>query len=904
VNLQAGQQLLHYRLVDKLGEGGMGVVWKAVDTTLDREVAIKLLPQAFITDVDRLARFEREAKLLASLNHPSIAAVYGLHEADTPAGRARFIAMELIGGEDLAQRLARGPLPVDRALTLASQIAEGLSAAHEAGVIHRDLKPANVKLTADGKVKVLDFGLAKALEPGGASGDADPMSSPTMTSAGTLAGMILGTAAYMSPEQARGRPTDRRTDIWAFGCVLFEMVTGRTPFPGEGISDIIAKIIEREPDWDTLPAPLNPGVRRLLERCLAKNAERRLRDAADVRLEIEELRADPKGERLASAAAGSERPQGSPARTWMRAVPWVLAAALLAWVVVAPMLRPSEQPESVVHFEINPPTGYQFAEFTTSPDGRAVTFVAISRDAQRSLWVRRLDSTAHRQLPGTEGAWFPFWSPDSRSIAFFSRGKLRSIEVASGTIQTIADAPNGRGGAWGHDGTILFTPEGADVLYSVSASGGAPLPRTTLRVTEAGHRFPHFVGDTRRFTYSAHDNDSSKTLRRYLGSLDSDEVTRLDDGMSETYAPPGHALFVREGTLFVQPLDLGSGRLTGRPQPLAQDIDDTFPRTARSAFSVSNNGVLMVLARRKVRSRVDAYDRLGRRLETVVPGGEYESLYLSGDRRQLLFTRTSAQESSVWRMDLARASMSRLQVLPVPELTVAWSADDRSFVYVTRSVMNRMPIGGGEPELLLDSEKQSQRASALTSPVESGDGRFVVFSGWDPVSDFDLWLLPLAGDRTPVRLSDATGVQVAAAISPDSRWIAYGSNESGRFEVVVRSAIERAPGTYSNEIWLVSTGGGSAPVWSQDGRELYYVSADYGIMAVSVGRGDGGEFKAGLPVRLFDGPLSVEDDVDIFFRQPTLLALDGERFLFQVPDEGVRDRTIEVVLNWQELLGR
>ncbi len=897
MNVEAGLLLLYYRLVHKLGEGGMGVVWKAVDTTLDREVAIKLLPQAFIADADRLARFEREAKLLASLNHPNIAAVYGLHEADTPAGRARFIAMELIGGEDLAQRLVRGPLPVDQTLTLASQIAEGLSAAHEAGVIHRDLKPANVKLTADGKVKLLDFGLAKAFEPAAASGAADPLSSPTMTSAGTLAGMILGTAAYMSPEQARGRPTDRRTDIWAFGCVLFEMLTGRSPFPGEVISDIIAKIIEREPDWKTLPAPLNPGVRRLLERCLVKNAERRLRDAADVRLEIEELRADPQGERLASAAAGSELPRAAPARTWLSALPWLLLAALLAWVVVAPMLRPAEQTASLVHLEINPPPGYQFAEFTASPDGRAVTFVAISRDARRSLWVRRLDSTAHRQLAGTEDAWFPFWSPDSRSIAFFSRGRLRSIEVASGTIQTIADAPNGRGGAWGHDGTILFTPDGSGVLYSVSASGGAPQPRTTLRDTETTHRFPHFVGDTRRFTYSAHA-DSWKTLRRYLGSLDRDEVARLDDGMSETYAPPGHALFVREGTLVAQPLDLRSGVLTGSPQPLAQDIDDTFPRTARSAFSVSNNGVLMVLARRKLRSRVDAYDRLGRRLETVVPGGEYEDLYLSGDRRQLLLTRTSAQESSVWRMDLARASMSRLLVLPVPELYVAWSADDRSFAYVTQSVIARMPIGGGEPELLFDAEKQGEPLSALSTPVESGDGRFIVFSGWDPVSDFDLWLLPLAGDLTPIRLSNATGVQMAPAISPDSRLIAYGSNESGRFEVLVRSA------SHPNESWLVSSGGGSTPVWSQDGRELYYVSADYGIMAVTVGRGDTGELEAGLPVRLFDGPLSVEDDSEIFFRQPTLVGLDGERFLFQVPDEEVRDRTIEVVLNWEGLLGR
>jgi Tol biopolymer transport system component len=902
--LAPGTILIHYRLLDKIGEGGMGVVWKAVDTTLDRAVAIKVLPAAFAHDAERLARFQREAKLLASLNHPGIAAVYGFHEADTPEGRVRFLAMELVEGEDLSQRLTRGPLPVDEALEVGARITEALSAAHEAGVIHRDLKPANVKRTPEGKVKVLDFGLAKAFDPRAASGAKDTTNSPTLTSAGTLAGVILGTAAYMSPEQARGRPTDRRTDIWSFGAVLFEMLTGRPPFPGEVISDVIAKVIEREPDWTLLSSPLHPGVRRLLERCLAKDADRRLRDAADARLELEDLRADPRGERRGEAVP--PLPPPSPARPWLRGLPWLLLAAAAVWIVIATTSRPVVAPERRVQFEVNPPTGHQFAEFSTAPDGSAVAFVGIGRDTRRSLWVRRLESTEQQQLPGTEGAWFPFWSPDSRVVGFFSRGKLRSIDVATGTTQTIADAPNARGGAWGPDGTILFTPEGEGVLYRVPASGGTPVPVTTLRDDEVTHRFPHFVGGTNRFTYSAHDADPAKTLRRYLAALDSDEVSKLDDGLSETYVPPGYALFVRESTLFAQPLDVGGGRLTGNPQPLAHDIDDTFPRTGRSAFSVSDNGVLMTLARRKTDSRVDAFDRLGRRLETVVPGGEYEDLSLSRDGRQLLFTRTSAEESTVWRMDLARASTTRLLVLPRPEVTIAWSGDERGLIWGSRSEIRQVPIGGGDPTPLVDpaSPPGVPSLAAIAALAVSPDGHFAAFTSWDPVTDFDLWLLPLAGKGAPVRLTEAVAVQTTPAISPDSRWIAYASNESGRYEVLVRSAAESAPGRYSNETWLVSNAGGSNPVWSSDGRELYYVSADYGVMAVSVGRGTGGEFQAGLPVRLFDGPLSVEDDNDIFFRQPVLVAADGDRFLFQVPDEEVRDRTIEVVVGWESLLER
>ncbi len=908
--IQPGQQLLHYRLIDKIGEGGMGVVWSATDTSLDREVAIKVLPQEFSADAERLARFEREAKLLASLNHPHIASVYGLHNASTPSGDVRFIAMEMIGGEDLSDRLTRGPMTPARALAVASQIAEGLSAAHEAGVIHRDLKPANIKLTSDGKVKVLDFGLAKAFSQGAASGDGSLSNSPTMTVAGTMAGAILGTASYMSPEQARGKPTDRRTDMWAFGALLFEMLTGRKPFPGEVISEIIAKIIERDPDWNALPTPLHPGLRRLLERCLTKDPARRLRDAADARLEIEELLTDPTGERLATVA-GTQPAAGAASATkqpaWLRALPWAIAAAVSIWAIAATVTGPASAPAGIVHFEINPPTGYQFSEFATAPDGSAVAFVGSSREAARSLWVRRLDSPESIQLDGTEGAWFPFWSPDSRSLGFFSSGKLRTIDLASETIRTIADAPNGRGGAWSHDGTILFTPEGFDVLHAVPASGGASQPVTTFRDDEATHRFPHFVEGSRRFVYSAHGTASSRILRRYLGSLDSDEVTRLEDGLSEIYVPPDHALYVRETTLLVQPFHLKTGSLTGTPFPLARNIEDTFPRTARSAFSVSDNGVLMYLERQQVDSRLDAYDRRGQRIETIVSGGDYGNMTLSGDRRQILFTRYSAQDSSIWRMDLSRKSETRLLLLPQVDLNLAWSADGRRAVYSSDAGIQQVPVDGGTSEWLVEAlgDKNEEQLDSISDLAVSPDGRFVAFSSWDPVTDFNLWMLPLTGEGKPILLSDAGRLQSAPSVSPDSRWIAYHSNESGSYEVYVRAV----PGSgssspsSSSEQRMISAGGGSTPVWSEDGRELYYVSPDYGIMAVTVDRTDDGRtLEAGIPVRLFDGPLSVEDGAHIFFRQPRLIAVADGRFLFQVPDEEVRDSTIEVVLNWEQRL--
>jgi Tol biopolymer transport system component len=883
----AGQQLLHYRLVEQIGEGGMGVVWRATDTTLDRDAAIKVLPAEFAADAGRLARFEREARLLATLNHPNVAAIYGLHEANG----VRFIAMELVGGEDLSQRIARGPLPVAEALGIASQIAEGLSAAHEAGVIHRDLKPANVKLTEEGKVKVLDFGLAKSHERASASGPETLEHSPTVTTAGTMAGMILGTAAYMSPEQARGKPLDRRTDIWSFGALLFEMLTGRQPFPGEAVSDVLAKILEREPAWDELPDRMHPGVRRLLERCLTKHPENRLRDAADVRIEIEHLLSDPRGEQRGASIDDAARAAPTPA--WQRLLPWALLALMLAWVVAKPLMRPAAEAERLLHFELQPPAGHTFLELEVAPDGSAVAFVAADADGDLSLWVRRLDEPEARQLPGTEDAThiFPFWSPDTRSIAFFSGGKLRRVTLAGGSVQTIADAPNGRGGAWHPDGTILFTPDGADGLYTVPASGGEPVAVTTLQEEEFSHRFPHFVGDSRKFVFHAHSPDTAKIRRRYFGSLDSQELIPLPDGFSELYAPPGRALYIRERTLLVQDFDPATGELSGDPFPLANDVLDSEPVVGRSQFSVSNNGVLAYLRTPVVETRIDALPRGGGPAQTIVQSGDFTDPILSHDGKKILYTKHADQGKTLWLLDLERASTRRLLETETESLSATWSSDDRSVYYCMRDKLYRLPVAGGESQLVFDAAADAQATSLVTmwQVDASPDGSVLAFTGWDPVSDLDLWILPLDGESGVQSLARAAGQQQNAAISPNARWIAYDSEESGRTEVYVRSAEAGA-----DEQWLVSANGGNEPVWSADGTRLYYYGAEEKAMMVVAVDPGASRFTPGLPAVAMAEPRGAV----------SFVGMDGERFLVQVAEGEVGEKKIEVVVNWESLVGQ
>ena len=559
MTLATGTRLGPYAIVSAIGAGGMGQVFRARDTKLDRDVAIKILPEAFAHDADRLARFTREAKTLASLNHPHIAGIYGLEES----GGVSALVMELVDGEDLSQRIARGAMPLDEALPIARQIAEALEAAHAQAIIHRDLKPANVKVRADGAVKVLDFGLAKAVET--TAGSLPNMSmSPTITTpAMTHVGTILGTAAYMSPEQAKGQTVDRHADIWAFGAVLYEMLSGYHAFAGEDISDTLANVLKAEPDWSRLPADLSPRVRLALRACLQKDPKQRIGDAQSVRLAL-----DGAFETAASQVTAAPSASASRGRlAWM-----VAAVAVLGMVVITvPALShlretpPSAPPET--RTEIVTPATDQPTSFALSPDGRQIVFVASGDGASR-LWLRALATTTAQPLPGTEGAVRPFWAPDGRSIGFFAGGTLKRLDFGGGAARVLAPAINGLGGTWNADGVIVFAPSGTTPLMRMSAGGGAAVAVTTLGAQQTGHFAPSFLPDNRRFLFSV--RGVADTAGIYLGTLDGSAPTRLTpEGSAKAYLPTGWLLWVRAGTLVAQRLDLIKPALTGEPMTVA-----------------------------------------------------------------------------------------------------------------------------------------------------------------------------------------------------------------------------------------------------------------------------------------------------------------------------------------------
>ena len=875
--MEPNQTIAHYRITTKLGEGGMGEVWRATDTKLGRDVAIKILPESFARDAERTSRLTREAQVLASLNHPNIAAIYGIEES----GGTAALIMELVEGPTVSDRLRDGPLPLEEVLAIARQIAEALEAAHAKGIIHRDLKPANIKVRPDGAVKVLDFGLSKAMQPdSGQGGSGISLTiSATRTAGQTQAGTILGTAAYMSPEQARGTSVDKRTDVWAFGVVLFEMLTGRMAFSGETISDVLAAVLRADIDLTALPAGTPSPIRRLLRRCLERDVKRRLPDIAMARIEIDDASTPEPGAPQAPPTVVVK----SSARAWILSGLCAAALAALSFVHFGET-RPAPV---TVRFTIEPPEKARFGPFdflSLSPDGTRLAFRATSASAPAILWLRRLDSLAFQPLAGTEGALFPFWSPDGRNLGFFASGKLKKLDLASNTVETVATASGP--GSWNRDGVILFGNGPGGAIDRVAASGGAVSHVSVLdpKHGETYHQWPSFLPDGRHFLFMIAGRDDSGI---YVGSLDSQERKRLvafsGDVFAQTtmaiYAEPGYLIYARGNQLLAAPFDARRLELKGAPAVIAPDVG-RHPSGA-AAFTAANNGILAFRPREAAPLvQLTWMDRGGRKTGTAGSAAAFTGFRLSPDGRQIAVMLDDKDVTSLWLVDAQRGTLSRF-TSGWTSLFPVWSPDSNSIVYGSPR--------DSPPDLYRRSLASPQDERLMSSPAEndaddwSRDGRFIVYESTSGQANVDLWLLPLFGDRKPTPFLQTPYSELQARFSLEAggpHWLAYVSNESGKNQVYVTTF--PAPGRK----WQVSINGGSKPEWRGDGKEIFFQSPDGQIMAVPVTMAPA--FEVGAPHALFANPgRSFEVNAD------------GQRFLVNAPAGEEPLPPVTVVVNWR-----
>ncbi len=906
MTIATGTRLGSYEILSPLGAGGMGEVYRAKDSKLGRDVALKVLPEEFFEDRDRVARFEREARSLAALNHPGIAAIYAFEET---AGR-HLLVMELVEGDGLDARILEGAIPVAEALSIARQIAEALEAAHDKGIVHRDLKPANVKVSPDGRVKLLDFGLAKAWEGDPGRDSASGLTqSPTLTARATAAGMILGTAAYMSPEQARGKPVDKRADIWAFGVVLWEMLTGKRLFDGETVSDVLAAVLRAEPDWAALPEQTPAGVRRVLRKCLQRDAKLRLRDIGDARLDLEEL--STAGASSASGRSPFEEETAVPDLTVGRTasaasargsrkslyLSWAIAAAFAAALAAtwAPGVRKAGAPAAEV-FRLDipvPERSLLTLSLALSPDGKSLVFAALGADGTILLWLRPLSAAEARPVRGTEDARFPFWSPDSRAIGFFAFGKLKALDVGTGTVTTLCDAPDGRGGSWGAGDVILFAPTTVAPLSRVSARGGTPSTETALDKTlkQGSHRWPYFLPDGKRYLFLGLSpvDDGRGIYLAELGRAGSRRLT-LISGRAE-WVEPGGLLCVRDGRLVFQRIDLGAGRPAGDAVVLADGLEyvrDVGP-TGASPFSASRTGIIAWREYNETEGRLLWRDRAGKVLESPIPPGSYSEPYFSPDGRSVTAgaSFSGISVSSVWTIDLARGATSRLTFEESRDLSPCWSPDGSWIAYSSqrdgKSDIYRKAANGVGAEELLWKAPEDKYPDDWTA-----DGKALVVEKESPSGKSELWLLPVTGDRTPAPLLSAAGNTVHAAVSPGGRYVAYVSDETGRAEVYVQTM---PPGGGK---WQVSTSGGDQPTWRKDGKELYFLASDGRLMATPVAAGSA--FSSGSPVALFDamaGEPSIKGARNFYVPWR-----DGSKFLMQTYPRFGKANVIHVIVNW------
>ena len=886
--LNPGTRFGPYEILSPLGAGGMGEVYRARDTRLDRTVAVKILSAHAIDQPDRKERFEREARAVSALSHPHICA---LHDVGTQDG-VEYLVMEYLEGETLEARLAKGALPLAQALRFAIQIAGALDSAHRQGVVHRDLKPSNIMLTKSG-AKLLDFGLAKLRHSQPELAGTALSAVPTRDRGLTSAGMIVGTLQYMSPEQLEGREADARSDIFSFGAVLYEMLAGRKAFEGASQASLIAAILERDPAPVTTLQPLTPKVLdRLVGRCLAKDRYDRWQTARDLTLELEWVAGG--GSQAGLAAPAPSRPARRASLGWVVAgVVFLALIGTLLWGSFASTLR--QVAAEPVRFSIAAPEGSSYLvdpeshNVALSPDGRVLAFVASTAGGGSSLWVRPLESLAGRALPGTEEATSPFWSPDSRYIAFFAEGKLKKVAAAGGPPQTVCPASGANTGSWGGEGTILFTqvfstPEG---IFQVPASGGTAAAAAGTRPTdkEKGHRWPHFLPDGRHFLFVAADDQEERHV--YAGSLGSEETKMVAKLASRVeYSPPGYLVFVRDATLIAQSFDADTLALTGEEVPIAELLPNFI--TGWAPFSVSKTGVLAYQAGTR-RSHLVWLDRTGKEVAAVGQPGDYVGLRLSPDGQKVALEARDAATgtSDLWILDLSRGTMTRFTRDPALESTPVWSPDGRVILFESH---------GGKTER--ESRQQALGTSeSSASPIAkdttlqwtrdwSMDGRFIAYDRLDPQTQYDLWLQPLFGDRKPFPLVHTQFNEGEAVFSPDGKWVAFSSDESGKPQVYVIAA------GGSGEKWQVSTEGALHPRWRRDGKELFYVAMDRTLVSVPVRAGV--VFEPGPPTRLFEIPTEGYNQYDV--------SPDGLRFLVNARTE--RNLPVNVVLNWTSGLKR
>ena len=898
-----GQQIGPYAVLSKLGEGGMGAVYRARDTKLNRDVALKVLPDAFARDPDRLTRFEREAQLLAALNHPNIAQIYGVEEA----GEVRALVIELVPGRTLEEILQSGPLPFAEAMGIARQVADALEAAHDAGIIHRDLKPANIKVTDNGRVKVLDFGLAKTLQPmsgpGATTLHAGAMTSPAMTAMG----VILGTAAYMSPEQARGRATDRRADVWAFGAVLFEMLAGHRPFKGNDVSDVIASVLRDEPAWSALPADTPPGVRRLLRRCLEKDPARRMRAIGDAMLDLDDRDAASEARDTAGTGVAPAPTPPLDARRKLDGFGTVIVVASLAaavtlgwramgggWTTTSSNTPAPEVRRLSIMLPATLHLGDAPAEISLSPGGKMIALTAYETAASTtSIWIRPLNSIMPRKLPGTEGGVLPFWSPDGRDVGFFAGGQLKRTPAdGTGMPAIICPAQDGRGAAWSHDGVIVFAPTNAGGLMRVAATGGDPVAATTLDASrqETAERFPQFLPDGKHFLFVELPATNGQ-FQISVGSLDSKARTRLRTAEgAPVYAAPGYLIFPLRSQLAAQRFDTSTLALQGEPILLGDYVGPSGSYSGGRAVTGSDAGVLAFLQSEFTLTELHWLDRAGRDLGRVqAPAGAYDGLRISPDGKLAAASAQSAPgQHDMWILNLERGGATQLNADGGTSANPVFTPDSSRVLYANDrsgqlNFYMRAVNGAGPAELIYSSPDMFKSPRAF-----SPDGKYLVYDQIDPKTHHDIWILPMDGSRTPRPYRQTPFDEQNAAISPDGHWLAYTSDETGRSEVYVESF--PTPGTR----FAITTTGAAGMAWRKDGKQIYVSSLDQRtVMMADVLPGPG----------LKIGPLKTAFTATSNMTTGDLTP-DFQRTLVALAPETPAPRALTIMLDWTGALRR